>query len=156
MATISYSFKAVGVVHSPFRKPEDIPKEMNAAPGGFDDIESEIEVFPEFEPGLKDIDAFSHLIVLFSFHAAGPARLLVRPPFETEERGVFATRSPHRPNPIGLTVVRLLGRAGAGLRVSGLDAVEGTPVLDIKPYTRKDQKMDIKTGWIKGDDASCP
>jgi tRNA-Thr(GGU) m(6)t(6)A37 methyltransferase TsaA len=146
---IARRFKAIGVVHSPFKRAEDIPMELNADPHGFEAVESEIEIFSEFEPGLKDLDGFSHLLVVFVFHAAGEARLLVRPPFETELRGVFATRSPHRPNPIGLTVVKLLGRTGAVLRVSGFDAVESTPVLDIKPYTRKDQKADIRTGWIK-------
>jgi tRNA (adenine37-N6)-methyltransferase len=146
---IARRFKAIGVVHSPFKRAEDIPMELNADPRGFEAVESEIELFAEFEPGLKDIDGFSHLLVVFVFHADGETRLLVRPPFETKLRGVFATRSPHRPNPIGMTVVKLLGRTGAALRVSGLDAVEGTPVLDIKPYTRKDQKTDVLTGWIK-------
>jgi len=142
-------FKAIGVVHSPFKKAADIPMEMNADPRGFEGTESEIALFADFEPGLKDIDGFSHLIVVFAFHVSEDGRMLVKPPFETELRGVFATRSPHRPNPIGVTVVKLLGRTGPILRVSGLDAVEGTPVLDIKPYTQKDQKTDIRTGWIK-------
>jgi tRNA-Thr(GGU) m(6)t(6)A37 methyltransferase TsaA len=142
----------IGLVRSPFKRAEDIPRERNIDPGGFDDIEGTIELFPEYEAGLKDIDGFSHLIVIFEFHQAGPRPagdgLLVHPPRQTDPRGVFATRSPRRPNPIGLTIVRLLGRAGRVLRVSGLDMVEGTPVLDIKPYTRKDRKSRIKTGWI--------
>lgn len=149
MTDIPRPFKAIGLVHAPFKKPEDIPREMNLDPRGFENVEGAIEIFPEFETGLKDIDGFSHLIVIFVFQAAGGAQLLVRPPAETEVRGVFATRSPHRPNPIGLTVVKLLGRTGAILRVSGLDIIEGTPVLDIKPYTVKDQRTDIATGWIK-------
>lgn len=149
MIDLPRPFTAIGVVHSPFKRPKDIPVEMNADPHGFDAVAGEIEIFPEFEAGLKDIDGFSHLIVVFAFHSAGEPRLLVRPPFETGVRGVFATRSPHRPNPVGLTVVKLLGRTGAILRVSGLDMIEGTPVLDLKPYTVKDQKPDIATGWIK-------
>lgn len=149
MTDSPHPFKAIGVVHAPFKKPEDIPLEMNLDPRGFENVEGAIEIFPEFETGLKDIDGFSHLIVIFVFQAAGEPRFLVRPPFETELRGVFASRSPHRPNPIGLTVVKLLGRTGGVLRVSGLDMVEGTPVLDIKPYTVKDQRTDIETGWIK-------
>ncbi len=142
----------IGLVRSPFKRAEDIPRERNIDPRGFDDVEGTIELFPEYEAGLKDIDGFSHLIVIFGFHQAEPrpprGGLLVHPPRQTEPRGVFATRSPHRPNPIGLTIVRLRGRAGRVLRVSGLDMVEGTPVLDIKPYTRKDRKARIKTGWI--------
>ena len=142
----------IGLVRSPFKRAEDIPRERNIDPRGFDDVEGTIEIFPEYEAGLKDIDGFSHLIVIFGLHQAGPrpagSGLLVLPPLQTELRGVFATRSPHRPNPIGLTIVRLRGRSGCVLRVSGLDMVEGTPVLDIKPYTRKDRKSRIKTGWI--------
>jgi len=143
----------IGLVRSPFKRAEDIPRERNIDPRGFDDVEGTIELFPEYEAGLKDIDGFSHIIVIFGFHQAEPrpsgGGLLVYPPRQTEPRGVFATRSPHRPNPIGLTIVRLRGRAGCALHVSGLDMVEGTPVLDIKPYTRKDRKSRIKTGWIK-------
>ena len=143
----------IGFVHSPFKRAEDIPRERNIDPRGFDDVEGTIALFPEYEEGLQDIDGFSHLIVIFAFHQAGPrpggAGLLSPPPFQTEPRGVFATRSPHRPNPLGMTIVRLRGRTGRVLRVSGLDMVEGTPVLDIKPYTLKDRKSRLKTGWIK-------
>lgn len=107
-----------------------------------------IEVRPELAAGLDGLEGFSHIIVLFQFHKAGGAKLRVTPPGETTPRGVFATRSPHRPNPLGLSVLRLLRRRGSVLEVSGLDLIDGTPVLDIKPYTRRDRKSHLRTGWL--------
>jgi tRNA-Thr(GGU) m(6)t(6)A37 methyltransferase TsaA len=142
--------RPIGVVHSPFRRREDIDPRRNRRPSGFSDVRGEIEIDPAFGAGLKDIAGLSHLIVIFVFHESGPGHLLVRPPFETHRRGVFSTRSPRRPNPIGMTVVRLLGRRGNVLEVSGVDMLEGTPVLDIKPYTSRDSKRGIKRGWMQG------
>ena len=142
--------KPIGVVHSSFRVREDIDPRRNLRPNGFSDIRGELEIDPAYAAGLKDIAGFSHLIVIFAFHKSGPAHLLVKPPFESRRRGVFSTRSPHRPNPIGMTVVRLLGRRGNILKVSGLDMLEGTPVLDIKPYTSRDSKRGVKRGWMRG------
>lgn len=113
-------------------------------------MRGEIEIDPAYAAGLKDITGLSHLIVIFAFHKSGPGHLLVKPPFETRRRGVFSTRSPHRPNPIGMTVIRLLGRRGNFLKVSGVDMLEGTPVLDIKPYTSRDSKRGVKRGWMQG------
>jgi tRNA-Thr(GGU) m(6)t(6)A37 methyltransferase TsaA len=148
MSDAAFRFRPVGIVRSPFRTREDIPVGRNAAPDGFDDITGTIEVFAEFEAGLADIDGFSHLFVIFAFHEADGAKLVSKPPFDDRRHGVFAMRSPHRPNPIGLTVVRLLGRDGRVLKVAGLDMIDGTPVLDIKPYTEKDRKHDIAIGWM--------
>ncbi|MCJ7562962.1 MAG: tRNA (N6-threonylcarbamoyladenosine(37)-N6)-methyltransferase TrmO [Candidatus Aminicenantes bacterium] len=145
----SFNFSPIGIVRSPFKTKDDIPLERNAAPNGFDDVKGKIEIFEEFSAGLKDIDEFSHLIVIFAFHQAGEGKLLSQPPFDDRLRGAFASRSPHRPNPLGMTIVRLRGRNGNTLKISGLDMIEGTPVLDIKPYTRKDRKPDIKTGWME-------
>ena len=108
----------------------------------------EIVIFDEFAPAVADLEGFSHLIVIFAFHRAGGFKLKTVPPGETRPRGIFATRSPHRPNPLGMSVVRLLGRDGPVLRVAGLDMIDGTPVLDIKPYTRRDRKSRIRTGWV--------
>ena len=141
------SFRTIGRVRSPFRHPSDISPEILASPKAFDDIEGEIRIHKRYADGLKDIDGFSHLIVIFAFHKAGPPKLLSLPPGQTERRGVFATRSPHRPGGIGMTVVRLLGRNGAVLRIAGVDMIDGTPVLDIKPYTSRDRKIDIRQGW---------
>lgn len=150
MSDAAFRFRPIGLVRSPFKTKDDIPPERNAAPEGFDDVEGRIEVFAEFGPGLTDIDGFSHLFVIFVFHEAGEAKLLSKPPFDDRIHGVFAMRSPHRPNPIGLTIVRLLGREGNALKVAGLDMIDGTPVLDIKPYIQKDRKTGPRTGWMAG------
>jgi tRNA-Thr(GGU) m(6)t(6)A37 methyltransferase TsaA len=138
--TVSFKFKPIGIVHSPFKAKEDIQPERHAQENGFDDVQGELEIFKEYEEALKDIEGFSHLIVLFVFHKAQGYRLKTKPPFESRERGLFSTRSPHRPNPIGMTVVKLVERKGNILKVKGIDMIEGSPILDIKPYTARDQK----------------
>ncbi len=143
-------FRPIGVVHSPFRTREDVDPRRNTRPDGFSDVRGELEIDPAFALGLKDIASFSHLIVIFAFHKSGPGHLLVKPPCQARRRGVFSTRSPHRPNPIGMTIVRLLGRRGNILKVSGVDMLEGTPILDIKPYTSRDSKRGVKRGWMRG------
>lgn len=141
--------KPIGVVHSPFKKREDIDPTRNVCPNGFADIEGQIEIFKPYAAGLKDIAGFSHLIVLFAFDKSEGRKLLVRPPFQSRLRGVFSTRSPHRPNPIGMIVAKLLGRRKNILKVSGIDMLEGTPILDIKPYTSRDIKKAIRLGWLE-------
>jgi len=141
--------RPIGVVHSRYRDPADLPPPAFAPPRFFERSTGEIEVFPEFAPGLDGLEGFSHILVIFHFHRAGGSKLEVVPPGESKPRGVFATRSPHRPNPLGLSVLRLLGREGGRLKVSGVDLIDGTPVLDIKPYTSRDRKSHIRTGWLK-------
>jgi len=141
--------RPVGVVHSRFKEPADLPPPAFAPPRFFETSTGTIEVAPAFAAGLDGLEGFSHIIVLFHFHRAGAAKLRVTPPGEKRPRGVFATRSPHRPNPLGLSVLRLLGREHRTLRVSGLDLIDGTPVLDIKPYTSRDRKSHIRTGWLE-------
>lgn len=126
-------FRPIGVVHSPFAEPEDIPRDWNCRKGAFDTVAGELEIFPEHVEGLDGLEPGAALVVLFAFHKAGFSHLKVTPPGKTEPRGVFASRSPHRPNPVGMTVVRLAAREGNLLKVTGLDMVEGTPILDIKP-----------------------
>jgi tRNA-Thr(GGU) m(6)t(6)A37 methyltransferase TsaA len=112
---------------------------------------SEIEVLRKYQEGLKDIEGFSHLIILYLFHKTKSHSLHVRPPLDTTSlRGVFATRSPNRPNRIGLSVVELVERNGNKLKVKGLDAEDNTPLLDIKPYTPKDRIENVKIGWLEG------
>jgi tRNA (adenine37-N6)-methyltransferase len=142
------SFKAIGVVHSPFQHKDDIKRERHRQENGFSDIKGELEIYLDYIPGLDDIDGFTHLVVIFAFHEAGPGHLKAHPPFDHKERGVFATRSPRRPNPIGMTVVRFYGRRGGRLRISHFDMIEGTPILDIKPYTPNDLKKDAGFGWL--------
>ncbi len=120
--------KSIGIVHSPFKRVKDIPRECGSIVG-------EIEVFKEYEQGLEGVDRVSHLIILWLFHESKGYSLRVKPLHHEEVRGVFATRHPDRPNPIGFTVVELLERRGNVLRVSGVDMVDGTPVIDIKPRT---------------------
>jgi tRNA-Thr(GGU) m(6)t(6)A37 methyltransferase TsaA len=130
---VTYDLRPIGIVHSPFGEPTDIPREWNCREGAFDAVAGDLEIFPEHAEGLDGLEPGASLIVLFAFHKAGYSHLKVTPPGETEPRGVFASRSPHRPNPIGMTVVRLTAREGNVLKVTGLDMVEGTPILDIKP-----------------------
>lgn len=124
-----FTFTPIGVFHSPFKGSRDAPQQ-----GRQRGEVGEIEVFAEFEEGLRDIEDCTHLILIFWMDRASRDLLLAMPPHEQKVHGVFATRSPHRPNPIGLTVVELLEKNGRRLRVRGIDAADGTPLLDIKPY----------------------
>ena len=139
--------KPVGLIHSPFLSKEEAPIQ-----GAFrSDARGWVEVFPDFEQGLKDIESFSHIFLLYAFDRAGEVRL-VRPTFlDDEPHGVFASRHPCRPNGIGLTVVRLLERRGARLEVAAIDVLDNTPLLDIKPYIpRFDCYPDASEGWAEG------
>jgi tRNA-Thr(GGU) m(6)t(6)A37 methyltransferase TsaA len=143
------SFHDIGVVHSPFAAKEDINAARNRDPEGFRRVRGELEIFPEYAPGLQDIDGFSHLIVIFAFHLIGRGGLWAHPPHDRKRRGVFSTRSPSRPNPIGMTVVALCERRKNRLTVEGIDMIEGTPILDIKPYTPRDRKEHPRFGWLE-------
>ena len=146
---MEFKLKPIGIVHSPFKEKEDIDSKKFANSEGFDSVYGELELFKEFEDGLKDIEGFSHLVVLFAFHESEGYRLHTKPLLENTLRGVFSTRSPNRPNPIGMTVVKVIERKRNSLKVSGIDMIEGTPILDIKPYTSRDQKSSIKLGWLE-------
>ena len=143
------TFKPIGTVHSPFQKKEDIKKSRNMDPKGFEDAQGELEIYQEFSEGLQDIDGFSHIILVFAFHKSEEKRIYAHPPFDGKKRGVFSTRSSNRPNPIGLSVLRLIKRDRNTLKVQGVDMIEGTPVLDIKPYTPRDQKPEARFGWLE-------
>jgi tRNA (adenine37-N6)-methyltransferase len=135
----------VGFIRSPYRDTKAIPKGLGAK----HDAEGSIELLREFSSGLMDIEGFSHLFVLWEFDRADGFDLIAHPPTdEGREHGVFSTRSPRRPNPIGLTVVELLRRDGATLHVRGVDMLDGTPVLDIKPYLSSIPVEKIKRGWL--------
>lgn len=138
----------IGFVRSPFKSLENIPERRIVSLSDFEDVIGEIEILEEYEEGLRDIDGFSHLIIVFVFHEIKDKKLKVIPPFNGKERGVFSTRSPFRPNPIGMTIVELLEKKGKILRVKGIDMIDGTPVIDIKPYTIRDSKINIKMGWL--------
>ena len=140
----TFTMRPIGLVRSPFRDTAQIPKGCGAK----HDEEGTIEIAPEFEPGLLDIEGFSHLYVLWVFDRNTEYELTGIPPSDDRPHGVFATRSPFRPNPIGQTVVRLLGRDGRILRVAGLDMLDGTPVLDLKPYLSSVPEAELQRGWL--------
>ena len=123
-------YKPIGVIHSPFKKPKGTPIQPAAATG----IRGTVEVFPEYAKGLKDIDGFSHIILIYHFHLSRGALLEAKPFMDNETRGVFAMRGSSRPNPIGVSVVRLVRTEGRMLHIQDIDIVDGTPLLDIKPY----------------------
>lgn len=139
-----HTVRPIGVVRSPFKKPEEVLRSRTGEKVG------QIEIFREYQQGLRDVDGFSHLVVIFWMHESCFKSLLVRPIYHPEKRrGVFATRHPDRPNPIGMTVVRLMNRDGNLLTVKGIDMIDGTPVLDIKPYTKRDKQENARFGWLK-------
>jgi tRNA-Thr(GGU) m(6)t(6)A37 methyltransferase TsaA len=142
-------FKSIGVVHSPFKTKDDIPSKKYAYAQGFNSVTGELELFKEYKRGLDDIEGFSHIIVLFIFHESEGFRLHTKPLLGKKLRGVFSTRSPRRPNAIGLTVVKVLERKGNVLKVAGIDMLDGTPILDIKPYTSRDMKPEASFGWLE-------
>ena len=139
-----FEMRPVGFVRSLYTDASQVPKGCGAK----HEAEGFIEILEEFEEGLLDIEGFSHLFVIWVFDRAGGFELTGVPPTDTRPHGVFATRSPRRPNPLGLTVVRLLGREGRRLRVAGLDMLDGTPVLDIKPYLSSVPEADLRRGWL--------
>ena len=142
MTTIA--MRPVGFVKTPYTEKKDIPKGLGAK----HEVEGVLEVLPEFAAGLKDIEGFSHLFVLWAFDRSDGFSLEGGTPIDGRPHGVFATRSPMRPNPIGLTVVELLAREGNLLRVRGVDMLDGTPILDIKPYLSSIAPEVLRRGWL--------
>src|SRR5215212_7358088 len=138
------TMRPIGHVRSPYQKTSDIPKGLGAE----HHAEGSLDILPEFAPGLQDIEGFSHLIVLWTFDRSDGFDLVFTPPTDDRPHGVFATRSPRRPNPIGLTVVELISREGPILSVRGLDMLEGTPILDIKPYLSSIPTEHLRRGWL--------
>ncbi len=141
---MTITFEPVGRVRTPFTTVEQIPR----GPGAQHDAEGVIEIDPALAEGLQDIGGFSHLYVLWVFDRSVGFDLLNTPPTDDRPHGVFATRAQHRPNPIGLTVVELLGASGRELRVRGVDMLDGTPVLDLKPYLTSIPAERIRRGWL--------
>lgn len=137
--------KPIGVAHSPYKTPEETPCQGR----GLIPI-SEIEIFSEYEEGLKDIEGFSHLIILYCFHQCETRSLHFTMPQDRTPHGIFTTRLPNRPNPLGLSVVTLVKRKGNVLRVREMDVSDNTPILDIKPYVPGiDERRDVKIGWLQ-------
>jgi tRNA-Thr(GGU) m(6)t(6)A37 methyltransferase TsaA len=136
----------IGIIHTPFRQAEGMPVQPAGAVG----VKGTVEVFEEFRAGLKDLDGFSHIILLYVFHRSQGFVLEVVPFLDTQPRGLFATRAPKRPNPIGLSTVRLDKIENGNLHVQNVDMLDGTPLLDIKPYVPEfDSHAQIRTGWLE-------
>lgn len=139
--------KVIGTVHSPLREAAGAPIQSAMAQG----LEGSVEILPEFVPGLQDLEGFERIWLLYWFDRAAPAQLVVKPFLDQREHGVFATRAPCRPNPIGLSCVRLLGIDGGRLRIKDVDILDQTPVLDIKPYAPTFDCFEVRgVGWLEG------
>jgi tRNA (adenine37-N6)-methyltransferase len=138
-------YTKIGIIRTPFKTPAGTPIQPTGAGG----IEAKVEVFPEYSEGLADLEGFSHIILLYLFHLSKGFKLKVKPFLDVELRGLFATRAPARPNPVGISVVRLVSIDHAVIYIKDIDVVDQTPLLDIKPYI---PEFDIRkvdgTGWI--------
>ena len=140
------SFRAIGIIHSPFKEPKGTPIQARGAR----DVPGTAVVFEPYQEGLKDLDGFSHVILIYHFHLATAGPLIAKPFLDQESHGIFAIRAPSRPNPIGISVVRLCGIDGGRLHLKDVDIVDGTPLLDIKPYVPDfDVRTVEKTGWLE-------
>jgi len=136
----------IGIIHSPFKEPKGTPIQPIAAQG----IDGTVEVFQEYTEGLNDLDGFSHVILVYHFHLSEESSLKVKPFMDDQTHGVFSTRAPNRPNPIGISVVQLIKIEGNILQVEDLDIIDGTPLLDIKPYVPEFDIRDAKKkGWLE-------
>jgi tRNA-Thr(GGU) m(6)t(6)A37 methyltransferase TsaA len=146
MGTETITYRPIGVIHTPFKEPKGTPIQPAAAP----EVEGTVEIFAEFAEGLADMGDFSHIVLVYHFHLSKKASLRVKPYMGDTEKGVFATRAPSRPNPIGISVVRLVRLEGNTLWIRGVDMVDGTPLLDIKPCV---PEFDVggrkRKGWLK-------
>jgi len=139
-------YKPIGVVHSPFKEPKGTPIQ----PAGAKGIDGTVEVFPEYVEGLKDVEGFSHIILIYHFHLSKGVSLKVRPYMDNEAHGVFAMRGPSRPNPIGISIVHLVSIEKNILHIQDVDVVDGTPLLDIKPYVPEFDIREVdKIGWLE-------
>ncbi len=138
------AYKPIGVIRSEHTREQETPIQPIYAKG----CKGRAEIFPEFTEGLRDLEGFSHVYLLYHFHRAGTAKLLVKPFLQDVEHGVFATRAPCRPNAIGLSVVELVRREGNVLYLDGIDVLDGTPLLDVKPYTARFDRFETsRNGW---------
>jgi tRNA-Thr(GGU) m(6)t(6)A37 methyltransferase TsaA len=143
MQTVSY--KPIGVIHSPFRDVKGMPIQ----PAGAEGVTGSVEIEPEYAAGLKDIEGFSHIILIYHFHLSEDYSLEVKPFLDDELHGVFATRAPMRPNAIGISVVRLVRLEGRVIHITDVDIVDGTPLLDLKPYVPEfDTRKTTRIGWL--------
>lgn len=142
---MEFTLKPIGVIRSPFTDKAHMPIQAVRSPAA-----GQVEVFPEFAAGLQDLEGFSHIFLLYAFHASSGYELLVKPFLDDTAHGLFATRHPCRPNPLGLSVVKLSARRENILEVAGVDVLDGTPLLDIKPYVPEfDVRAETRVGWYE-------
>lgn len=142
---MAITFSPIGTIHTPFSNLDGMPIQSSGA----SDVEGTIILDPQYEAGLQDLDGFSHIILLYHFHLSKGYRLTVTPFLDTVERGLFSTRAPRRPNPIGLSIVRLVRIDGLSLHVQGVDVLDNTPLLDIKPWVPAfDVRDNARAGWL--------
>jgi len=139
-------YQPIGVIHSPFKEAKGTPIQPTGAKG----IPGTIELFPQYAKGLKDVNGFSHIILIYHFHLSQGTPLEAKPYMDDETRGVFAMRGPNRPNPIGISVVRLTKIKGHTLHIQDVDIIDGTPLLDIKPYVPEFDIREVESiGWLE-------
>ncbi len=140
------TYMPIGVIHSPFKEPKGTPIQS----AGAVDVEGTVEVFPEYTDGLKDIEGFSHLFLIYHFHLSKKQSLKAKPFMDDRAHGIFAIRAPGRPNPIGISIVRLIKVEDTILHVKDIDIIDGTPLLDIKPYIPQFDIREVeKIGWLE-------
>jgi tRNA-Thr(GGU) m(6)t(6)A37 methyltransferase TsaA len=140
-------YQPIGLIHTPFKQRPGMPIQPSRGRG----VRGTVEIAPEYADGLADLDGFSHVVLIYHFHRSQGFDLRVTPFLDTEKRGLFATRAPRRPNPIGLSVVRLIGIEDNRLLIEDLDILDGTPLLDIKPYVPEfDHRTEVREGWLEG------
>jgi tRNA-Thr(GGU) m(6)t(6)A37 methyltransferase TsaA len=150
---MTIKLKAIGTIHTPFKTIENMPIQPSAAKH----ITGTIEIFPEYAEGLSDLDGFSHIYVIFHLHRSSGHKLKVIPFLDTVERGVFATRSPARPGAVGLSVTEIVSVNGNIIEIRGVDMLDGSPVIDIKPYVPEfDEYTEIRKGWLEGKAGNAP
>lgn len=143
---MQYGYTPIGTIYTPFKSLEEMPVQ----PAGASGVKGTISLHSHFLDGLADLDGFSHIYLLYHFHRAGEPRLRVTPFLDNQSHGIFATRAPRRPNPIGLSVVKLNSIIGNLLQIENVDVLNGTPLLDIKPYVPEfDQPDTVRSGWLE-------
>jgi len=139
-------YKPIGVIHSPFHNLEEMPIQPSSESSGL----GTVEIYTEFVDGLKDLSGFSHIYLLYHFHKMHQSKILVTPFLDTEAHGIFATRAPSRPNPIGISLVKIVCIKDNLIHVDHVDILDGTPLLDIKPYVPEFEKVhDVRIGWLE-------
>jgi tRNA-Thr(GGU) m(6)t(6)A37 methyltransferase TsaA len=140
-------YRPIGIIHTPVKEPSGAPIQPSRGRG----IRGTVELLPEYADGLADLEGFSHIVLLYHFDRVRGFELRVTPYLDTVERGLFATRAPRRPNPIGLSVVRLMGIDGRVVTIEDVDILDGTPLLDLKPHVPEfDHRDEVRLGWLEG------